>query len=368
MTGSKNRQNNHWTTTKPHRCMTDEQMVQLVAGLVPLARAEELMSDVEGCVDCREALAEAGIAIQGNTRSSTVGQPLEPGSLIAERYEVVRFIGRGGMGEVYDVLDRLLSERIALKRIRAEFCDDPSVVGRFKQELRLARKVVHPNVCRVFELGSCTSSGDGSGYYHTMELVHGQSLSTWLRQQPELERVLLVMAQLAAGLSAIHGCGIIHRDFKPDNIMIGGTDSLHATILDFGIAKPLERLNGLLTTAQGVRLGTPDYMAPELLAATASSTASDVYSFGLVSYEMLTGNHPCPQRQTRAVLSTLGELRVARPESHRPEIPDGLSQLVMDCLADDPLCRPATGRELVRRLGEAQASLSHRDVLQRVSE
>lgn len=336
-----------------HRCVDDEQFVQLAAGMIAAVQAESLLLEIEGCPRCRAGLAEAGAALRGNLYPSISQASIDPGDVVAARYDVTRFIGRGGMGEVYEVSDRELSERVAFKIIRPEFSKNPAVVRRFKQELRLARKVVHPNVCRVFDLGTFTSRDGHLSYYHTMELVNGRVLSSWMRRGPvAIESTLSIARQLAAGLAAIHAHGIIHRDLKPENIMICDADQIHAKILDFGIARPLERLNGLVTTARDTRLGTPDYMAPEQLTGRSSSTASDVYSFGLIIYEMLTGQHPCPLQGTRTTLNALNEFRPAPPEQRRPDVPVGLSRLVMECLHDDPLCRPATGAELVRRLAE----------------
>ncbi len=349
------------TSTNSHRCLDDEQVVQLAAGLLPAEQADVLLHDVEGCPDCCTALAEAGVALRGNRPSSHADVALEPGAVIAARYEVVRFIGRGGMGEVYEVFDRQLSELVALKMIRAEFSDDARVIGRFKQELRLARRVVHPNVCRVFDLGAYEAPGAPLTYFHTMDLVNGAPLSKWrTRGTISLPDVLTIAHQLAAGLAAIHAQGIIHRDFKPDNIMVSGENQLRAVILDFGVARPLERINGLVTTALGVRLGTPDYMAPEQLAGKSSSTASDVFSFGLVIYELLTGVHPCPHRGTRTVLGALDELRITPPQRHRAETPADFAQLVLECLCSDALHRPPTGAVLVQRLTELSTATPRR--------
>lgn len=342
----------HHAEPPRHRCLDEEQLVQLAAGLLSVARANALLGEVEGCPSCRALLAEAGVALRGNLQTPSTA--LGVGDTVANRYEVVRFIGRGGMGEVYEVFDHELAERVALKTIRPEFCEETSIVKRFKQELRLARKVVHANVCRVFDLGTSTSSEGRVSYYHTMEFVNGRSLMALLRTGPAgVDEALAIVRQLAAGLSAIHAHGIIHRDLKPENIMVCDAEEVHTKILDFGIARPLERSNGLITTGHDVRLGTPDYMAPEQLMGRSSSTASDVYSFGLVTYELLTGHHPCPHPGTRVTLSALSELRPEPPERKRSDVPSWLSQLVLQCLQHDPLSRPATGAELVRRLARS---------------
>lgn len=332
-----------------HRCLDEEEIVRLAAGVIAPGGAGTLLDSVESCAACRELLVEAGVALQHWSGSGPV---FAVGEVVAGRYEVTRSIGRGGMGEVFEVLDRELLESVALKTIRDEYCDDPHVIKRFKQELRLARRVVHPNVGRVFELGSWTASNGSTRYFHTMELLAGEPMSRWLRSQLVTAPLAMVLArQLAAGLAAIHGHAIIHRDFKPDNIMVCGSGTeLRAVICDFGIARLLVQHNGLVTTALGARMGTPDYMAPEVLNARSPSTASDVFSFGLVLYETLTGEHPLPNPGTRAALGALGTLRVEPLEHRRADLPVELVRLVAECLHTDPLQRPATGGELVRRL------------------
>lgn len=342
-------------TSKTHQCLQESLLVQLAAGLLHTLHASALLDEIEGCPECRAMLAEAGVALQGEPNARWA--VLEPGHVLASRYEVARLIGRGGMGEVYEVFDRELTERVALKIIRPEFSEDAVVVKRFKQELRLARQVVHPNVCRVFDLGTSTSGEGRVSYYHTMELVKGRVLASWCNDFMPIDQVFAIARQLAAGLSAIHALGIIHRDLKPENIMICDAQEIHAKILDFGIARPLERSNGLVTTELGVRLGTPDYMAPERLQGRSSSTASDVFSFGLVVYEMLVGRHSFRNPPARlAAVGSNGALPKPITEA-RSDAPPALDALLTACLHVDPLERPATGTELVRRLALATSTL-----------
>lgn len=331
-----------------HRCLDEEEVVRLAAGILSATQSTALLDGVEDCDVCRELLVEAGVAL--HDRESA--QVLAPGDVVAQRYEVVRSLGRGGMGEVFEVRDRELLERVALKTIRAEYCEDPHIVKRFKQELRLARKVVHPNVGRVFDLGSWLATDGVTRYFHTMEFLEGEPLSKWVRGRvATVAQAIALAKQFAAGLAAIHANGIIHRDLKPENIMVCAGDSeLRAVILDFGIARSVVPLGGLATTASGLRLGTPDYMAPEVLNARSPSTASDVFSFGLVLYELLAGEHPWPNPGARAVRGALGTLHAEPLERRRSDLPSGLSALVADCLRGDPFLRPASGAEVGRRL------------------
>jgi eukaryotic-like serine/threonine-protein kinase len=334
-----------------HECINDELLVRIAAGLVPYTQAAALLSEVETCDVCRTLLMEAGIAVAQTAPSETA--VFRPGDLVAERYAVQRFIGRGGMGEVFEVLDRELHERVALKTIRSEFSSDADVVGRFKQELRLARRVIHQNVCRVFDWGVANPNQGEPTHFYTMELVSGEPLSTFQRTRaPSTALKMNLACQIARALEAVHSRGIVHRDLKPDNVMVCPTIDSHprVVILDFGIARAGDRFQGLKTTGPHVRLGTPDYMAPEVLASNATSPASDVYSFGLTVYELLTGRHPSPHAGTRVALSALGELSIERPERRCPDLPQWFGDLVMACLAPNPRQRPAGGAELASRL------------------
>jgi serine/threonine protein kinase len=344
-----------------HRCLDEQLVIRLAAGLVPVGEAQRLLAEVEACDACRFLLREGAIALQA-TKPSGPQHPevssaaFRPGEVIAERYQVRRMVGRGGMGEVYEVFDVELQERAALKTIRSELSDDPQMVVRFKQELRLARKIAHPNVCRVFDLGVSNRQGSSPFYYLTMEFIDGRPLSAHRGSQSRVPFVLSVARQVAAGLAAIHAHGIVHRDLKPENVAVYG-DTIEAprcTILDFGVARSPDRLSTLETTGTGLRLGTPDYMAPELLRRGTVSAASDVFSFGLVVYELLSGSHPCPDVGSRASLGALDELKIRPIAELRPEVPAGLSDLLTACLACNSAWRPRSGGELLRSLARVR--------------
>ena len=207
------------------------------------------------------------------------GGRFTPGQIIAQRYRVVALAGRGGMGEVYRAEDVTLGQVVALKFLPEALTQDAAALARFHAEVRTARQVSHPNVCRVFDIGEA----DGT-LFLTMEYVDGEDLASVVRRIGRLspDKATEIARQICAGLAAAHERGVIHRDLKPANVMLDGAGKIRIT--DFGLA-------GIAATIQGaeVRAGTPAYMAPEQLAGREVSARSDIYSLGLILYEILTG-------------------------------------------------------------------------------
>jgi eukaryotic-like serine/threonine-protein kinase len=212
--------------------------------------------------------------------------------IILNRFVVVRFIARGGMGEVYEVEDRQLhGVHLALKTVLERFAADPLMQARFKREVLLAREVVHPNVCPIYDIFHWERP-EGSLIFLTMKLLAGETLSARLDRQGPLpsSEAIHIVNQVAAGLAAAHNAGILHRDIKAANIMLEGSgDDVHACVMDFGLARVVQSETTVLTL--GVA-GTPGYMAPELFYGDPPSKASDVFAFGVVSYQILTGHLP----------------------------------------------------------------------------
>ncbi|MBZ0233227.1 MAG: serine/threonine protein kinase [Deltaproteobacteria bacterium] len=216
---------------------------------------------------------------------------LAGGTIVAERWTIVRFLARGGMGAVYEAHDRLLDGPVALKTLRSGMAHE-----RFVREIQLARKVSHPNVCRIHDAGR-----HGGLSFLTMELLAGEPLSARLERGPmSVVEARPILADLAAALDAAHAAGVIHRDFKPHNVMLvrrGGT--LRAVVTDFGIARAADDTGDAALTADGELIGTPAYMAPEQVNGKPVTAATDVFSFGVVAYQMVTGALPFTGQNAR---------------------------------------------------------------------
>ncbi len=214
---------------------------------------------------------------------------LTQGSIIANRYEVLKPLGKGGMGMVYKAHDRMLEESVAIKVLRAEFFNNAEMAQRFRKEIKLARKVSHRNVCRIHEYGE-----DGTMRFISMELVEGNDLKQLARERGgvlPIEETFDLAIQIADGLQAIHDVGIVHRDLKSSNIMLDSRGLVR--LMDFGIAKVAgtDRTGGGLTST-GQIMGTPEYMSPEQCLGDKIDYRSDVYSLGALIYEMFTGQVP----------------------------------------------------------------------------
>jgi len=276
----------------------------------------------------------------GGAGSKSAFEPIfAVGQVLAGRYRVERFIARGGMGEVYQVHDQELGESVALKTILARSAGDRVSLDRFRREIQIARKVSHRNVCRIFDLGRHVQPDGEDVVFLTMELLGGVSLRARLRNGVmKPDEALDLVTQLAAGLGAAHRMGIVHRDLKPSNIfLVPEGDSTRLVIADFGLARSQFKEEGQLTvTGTGEILGTPAYMSPEQIEGKPATTASDVYSLGLVMYEMLTGVQAFEGESAFQI--ALNKLREAptSPSMRSPGIPPRWDKTILRCLDVDP--------------------------------
>jgi len=326
-----------------------------------------------------------------------------PREILSGRYEVLRFIGRGGMGEVYEVRDRERKVRVALKTIRPEIASDPKTLARFNQEIELSLRVTHRNVCRVYHMERhrpAESSGKPEVVFLTMELLEGETLANRLQRQGKMssQEARPLIRQMAEGLAAAHKEGVVHCDFKPGNVMLVGEKPLgvdsvqltqsidltaglapdqansavegsltgatrRAVITDFGLAQALrptvtrESIQESLDTggdlAVGQLVGTLPYMAPEQLEGHAATPASDVYALGLVIYEMLTGRQPFSGPTPLAVAYKRVSEAPPSPRALAPDLDAGLVSIIVRCLEREPGSRYASAGEVVAALVES---------------
>jgi predicted Ser/Thr protein kinase len=269
------------------------------------------------------------------------------GTVLAGRYEIVSPLGQGGMGRVYKALDRVLEEHVALKVLRPEFAREPDMARRFLSEIKLARKVSHPNVCRIHEYGE-----EGGLRYISMELIDGVSLKEHLRQKPLTVADAFELALGAAsGLRAVHERGIIHRDFKTSNIMVDQRGRVR--LLDFGIARVAGADTGTFTAAGHV-LGTPEYMSPEQALGARLDFRSDIYALGCVVYEIFSGQAVF-QGETPLV-TLFKHINEAPPlDAAWAPIPPPLVPPLTIALAKDPAGRYETVALFAAALKEARA-------------
>lgn len=273
---------------------------------------------------------------------------LSPGTRLGP-YEIVAPLGVGGMGEVYRARDTRLERTVALKVVRPELAVSDEGRGRFEREARAISQISHPNVCALFDVGR-----EAGRQFLVMEFVEGDTLAARLLRGPlPLSDVLRLGQEMATGLDAAHRRGIVHRDFKPGNVLV----SKHgAKVLDFGLARALAdagdgvETRTLSTTAAGTILGTLPYMAPEQIQGSNTDARTDVFALGAVLYEMLTGRRAFQAPSQAAVIAAVTEGQPPSPSSLRKGVPTPLERLVAQCLAKDPDARPQTAGEVARAL------------------
>ena len=268
---------------------------------------------------------------------------LQTGERIGGRYEIIATLGRGGMGAVFRVRDAELGEEVALKTLKRDTLNDPAVLERFKSEIRLARRITHPNVVRTHDLGEYEG-----GYFLTMDLVEGITLRELIDTRGKLgtESVLAIGSQLADALIAAHKEGVIHRDVKPHNMLLDAQGVLK--VMDFGVARLSERSAGL--TEVGLVVGTPAYMPPEQLLGEEVDVRADLYSAGVVMFEAATGKLPFEASTPMLLIARLLQEEAPRARSVEPSVPEELDALIAHLLVKRPESRVATAAELKERL------------------
>ncbi len=261
-----------------------------------------------------------------------------PGDLFGSRYQIIEEIGQGGMGKVFKAKDLELDEVVALKMIRPELGSSADMIARFKRELQLAREINHENVIRIHDLGEI----DGIKFI-SMKYIQGQTLTEIIQTTGKLniEKAIDIAKQICGALETAHGKGIVHRDLKPQNIMLDKTGKVY--VMDFGIARSI---SGTTLTDAKVMLGTLDFMAPEQLLGKRIDIRTDIWSFGIVFYEMVTGKLPFKKDYPEALAHFILNERPVAPAKLNPQVPKELEKLIMKCLEKKPENRFASAREI----------------------
>ena len=274
---------------------------------------------------------------------------LATGSTFAGRYQVIEELGHGGMGRVYKVFDTDIKEKIALKLLRPEIALDKETVERFSNELKLARKIRHKNICGMFDLGKA----EGTTFI-TMEFVPGEDLKKFIRKSGQLGagRAVSIAKQICEGLAEAHHLGVVHRDLKPQNIMVD--EDGNARIMDFGIARSLR---GKGITGAGVMIGTPEYMSPEQVEGKDVDQRSDIYSLGVILFEMVTGHVPFEGDTPFTIGVKHKSERPRNPRELNAQLPEDLSRVILHCLEKDKVKRYQTAEELRTDLEKVEQGL-----------
>jgi serine/threonine protein kinase/TolB-like protein/tetratricopeptide (TPR) repeat protein len=308
--------------------------------------------------DDKATAAEPAVKARKSQPVITPVTRFEPDEIVAERYRITKMIAHGGMGDVYEATDADLRSDVALKTIRG--ASSGPRVERFRREIYLARKVTHPNVCRVFDLGRHKTASGHEIVFITMELLRGETLSARIKAHGKMATrdALPIIRQIAAAIDAAHAVGVVHRDLKPGNVMLvpdetGGPP--RAFVTDFGVAHaegdPFDDLSGT-----GDVVGSPAYMAPEQIEGDTITGSTDIYAFGIVIFEMVTGVRPFQGETSISAIVKRLKVDPPRPTVHAPALPAEWDATIMRCLARDPKLRFASGQEIVDALTGAASS------------
>jgi tetratricopeptide (TPR) repeat protein len=280
---------------------------------------------------------------------------LKAGTILGNRFRIVRFVAAGGMGEVYEAEDQELRETVGIKTIRHDLASQPHFLQNFRREVHLAKQVTHPNVCRIYDFFRHTDPGDACVFV-SMEFLRGETLAERLKctGRMTIQDALPIIVQMAEALNAAHAAKILHRDFKPGNVIMVSSSSVkavRAVVTDFGLAfQPTEHnASATLSASRGV-LGTPAYMSPEQIEGRELTEASDIYALGLVMYEIVTGRTPFNEStQLLSVMKRLYELPV-RPRIYCPDLDRTLEKVIVQCLEREPVKRPQTVAKIIEAI------------------
>ena len=299
------------------------------------------------CGNCGEQLFQSDeptLSVTKTLKTPLIG--LDIGMLLAGRYHIIEELGRGGMGRVYKVFDKEIKEKMALKLLRPEIAADEKMIERFRNELKFTRKITHKNICRMYDFNK-----EDETMYITMEYVSGEDLKSSLTRMGPLSagKTVFLAKQICEGLAEAHKLGVVHRDLKPQNIMIDRGGNIR--IMDFGIARSVQAKG---VTATGMIIGTPEYMAPEQVEGKDVDQRSDIYSLGVILFELLTGT--VPFEGDTPITVAIKHLREDAPEPKtiNANIPDDMNKVVLKCLEKDRTKRYKSVEELLSELDKIE--------------
>ncbi|NOQ95858.1 MAG: protein kinase [Desulfobacterales bacterium] len=298
--------------------------------------------DSRFCSSCGTKFSQESEELSVTETYYTPLTEMEVGSTFANRYHIIEELGRGGMGRVYKTLDKEINEKIAIKILRPEISAEKGTIERFRNELRLARKIRHMNVCQMFDI-----TKERNVYFITMEYVSGEDLKSTLHRVGRLSvgKTLIIARQICKGLAEAHRLGVIHRDLKPHNIMIDRAGDVR--IMDFGIARSLKSKGH---TETGVMIGTPDYMSPEQDLGDPVDQRSDIYSLGVILYELLTGEVPFKGDTAFSVVLKHKTEPPPDPRKYNDQLSDDIVALILKCLEKDKKKRFQNVEELLQEI------------------
>lgn len=307
-------------------------------------------ADTKYCGKCGSELPPSEDAAVTRTQTLKITkEELTTGSTFAGRYRIIEELGKGGMGKVYKALDTEINEKVALKLIKSEIASDQKTIERFRSELKFARKIRHKNVCQMYDLNK-----EEGAYYITMEYVSGEDLKSFIRRAKRLDTgtAVSIARDVCEGLAEAHRLSVVHRDLKPQNIMVD--DDGNARIMDFGIARSLEA-EGI--TAEGVMIGTPEYMSPEQVDGMETDARSDIYSMGVILYEAVTGRVPF-KGNTPFSIAVKHKTEVPQePRKINPQVPEALSRMILKCMEKDKEMRYQKVEDLLADLNEVEREI-----------